>query len=183
MNRRRFSKQAIAAGAVFGLSPSLLWMEGCSFNVTNAINAVLNSLLAILKVAESNATWLNTFKDAVTAFEQAETQWKNGSSSAIVTDALNTVEAVLAVIPATAVFSPLIDIVVAAIEAVISAFGSSAQLLSTAQIDKRKVCVNSVHYKATALKGPNLLHPTWTGAYKAQWNSECARLNLLTAKI
>ena len=37
-------------------------------------------------------------------------------------DALNTIEAVLAVIPVTAVFSPLVDILVAGIETAMSAF-------------------------------------------------------------
>jgi hypothetical protein len=183
MNRRIFMKRAAVAGAAATLVPSSILMEGCTFNTTGALNTILDSLLAILKVAESGASWVSTLGSAIAALEQAEAQWKAGSSSEIVIDALNTVEAVLAVIPATAAYSPLIDIAFAAIEAVMKEFGLTVQLTTKLQVENRRKVVNSVHYKATELKGPNFLHPTWTGAYKAQWNSECVKLNLTAAKI
>lgn len=176
-------RNAAVAGAAASILPSTVLMEGCTFNVTSALNTVLDSLLSILKLADSSSTWVSSLDSAITALKQAEAKWKTGSTSAIVTDALDTVEAVLAVIPATATFSALVDIAVAAIEAIMSAFGLTVQLTSTAQVENRQKVVNSVHYKAVKITGPSLLHPTWTGAYKAQWNSECVKLNLTAAKI
>jgi hypothetical protein len=183
MNRRIFMKNAAVAGAAASILPSTVLMEGCSFNVTSAINSVLDSLAAILKLADSSSTWVSSLDSAIAALKQAEASWKTGSDSSIVVDALDTVEAVLAVIPTTATYSALVDIAVAAIETIMSSFGLTVQLTTTAQVTNRQKVVNSPHYKAVKLTGPTFLHPTWPGAYKAQWNSECVKLDLAAAKI
>jgi len=178
MNRRRFlARLAQATAIALAAGSTTVTLEGCTFNITDAINTVLESALAILKVAEPGATWVSALGGAIAALESAEAQWQAGGASTIVVDALNTIEAVLAVIPATAVYSPLIDILIAGIEAVMSAFG-----LATAA-SNRAVIVNSAHYGKAALNGPSFLHPTWQGAYKAQWNAKAKSLNLAAAEI
>jgi hypothetical protein len=183
MNRRNFLKK-LTAGAAIALASgaTVVTVEGCAFNITDAINTVLNSALAILKVADPSATWVGSLASAIAALQQAETSWQAGGTSTIVIDALNTIEAVLAVIPVTAPFSPLIDILVSGIEAVMAAFGLTAVLTPAASL-KRETIVNSPHYNKAVLNGPSFRHPTWQGAYKAQWNAKAVALGLSAARI
>lgn len=183
MNRRKFLAKLVSATAIaLAAGATTVTIDGCAFNIEDAINTVLNSALAVLKVAEPGASWTSALGSAIAQLEQAETQWQAGGAATIVVDALNTIEAVLAVIPATAGYSPLIDILVAGIEAAMSAFGLTAQF-SAAALNKRATVVNSRHYKAAVLQGPSFIHPTWQGAYKHQWNSEAEALKLPAAKI
>ena len=183
MNRRKFlAGLAGATAAAMAVGATTVTLEGCTFNVEAAINTVLSSALAILKVADPNATWTGTLANAIAALQQAETQWQSGGAATIVVDALDTIEEVLAVIPATAAFSPLIDILFAGIEAVMSAFGLTVSLTAKASA-KRSVIVNSPHYGAAKLHGPSFAHPTWQGSYKAQWNAQAETLTLTAAKI
>jgi len=179
MNRRYFIKLCSGLGAALAIGAPSFFIEGCAINVTDAINTVLNSALAILKVAEPGAAWTGDLGAAIAALEQAETQWQAGGAATLVIDALNTVEAVLAVIPATAVYSPLVDILVAGVEAVMAAFGVTATVTPAV----RARIVNSPHYGKVALKGPSFLHPTWRGSYRAQWNAEAKALNLPAAEL
>ena len=180
-SRRRFLKFCSAVGAAVATGASVFQLEGCSFNVADAINTVLNSALAILKVAEPNATWTASLASAIAALQQAETNWQAGGVAAIVIDALNTVEAVVAVTPITASYAPLIDILVAGIEAVMRAFGLTKQLPPMA-MSKRGVIVNSSHYGRATIS-TSFAHPTWQGAYRHQWNAEAAALKLPQAQI
>jgi len=157
-------------------------MEGCTFNITDAINTVLSSALAIIKVAEPGAAWVAPLASAIAALQQAETSWQSGGAATLVIDALNTIEAVLAVIPVTATYAPLISILVAGIEAVMAAFGLTAQL-SAAASAKRPTIINSPYYGKTTLTAPNFWHPSWTGAYRHQWNQECDTLRMPQARI
>jgi len=182
VSRREFGKLALAGAGTLAVGGATVPLEGCSIDITAAINTVLNSALAILKVAEPNATWTAALASAIAALQQAETSWQNGGAATLVIDALNTIEAVLAVIPVTAVYSPLIAILVAGIEAVMAAFGLAAQLSAEA-MRKRQTIAKSPYYRMTPLHGPSFAHPTWQGAYRAQWNTEAVALNLPQAKI
>ena len=100
MNRRKFLKRLASATAIaLAAGATTVTIEGCTFNITDAINTVLNSALAILKVAEPGATWTGALANAIAALQKAETQWQSGGAATVVIDALNTIEAVLAVIP------------------------------------------------------------------------------------
>jgi len=181
MNRRKFLKFITAISAALAVGATTVTIEGCTFNITDAINTVLNSALAILKVAEPNASWAGPIANAIAALQQAETQWQSGGAAAIVIDALNTIEAVCAVIPVTAAYSPLIDILIAGIEAVMAAFGLTTQL-SPAAMAKRPTVTNSPHYGKVAIK-TSFAHPTFQGAYKHLWNSTAQSLKLAVAEI
>lgn len=162
MNRRNFLKSTAAVGVGSLVAFPLV---GCdSSNVTNILNTVLNSAEAVLAVAEPNAPWAQQFRDAVTALQAAETQWKAGSAVTIVIAALNTLAAVAAVIPFTATYSPLIDILVAGIDAVLTAIGTG----STPALAGRNARVGRV-----ILKKPHVFQNE-VGAYKAQWNEVVA---------
>lgn len=183
MQRRSFVRNFAATLALASVTlATTIPVEGCSFNAEAAINTVLNSALAIIKVAEPGAPWVPALSNAISALQQAETTWKSGGSSTVVIDALNTLEAVLASIPATATYSPLVDVVVAGIEAVMAGFGLTAQLTPAAS-SKRAGIVNSSHYGRVKLHGPTVFHPTWVGSYTAQFNSTARSIGLPQAAI
>ena len=181
MERRRFMQFAGATALALATGATTVTIEGCAFDIKAAINTILNSALAILKVAEPNASWTAPLASAIAALEQAETSWQAGGAATIVIDALNTIEVVVAVIPITEPYAPLIDILVAVIEAVMSAFGLTAQL-SPMAMSKRGAVVNSPHYGKATIH-TSFTHPTWQGAYKHQWNAEAAALKLPQAQI
>lgn len=149
---------ALGVGATAIVVP----LAGCTGNqVETAINTALQSAENILAVADPSAAWVTNFRDAVTALQAAETSWKGGGAIAIVESALNTLAAVSAVIPITAPYAPLIGIMVAGIDAVLSSLPATAPALAAPNPYRGMV----------KLKGRSPLHPTHEGAYKAQWNS------------
>ena len=127
-SRRKFinggSLAVLSLGAVSTIS-----LEGCSTSsVINEINVVLQEAAAVLAVAEPGAAWVGELQKAIAALMSAEQQWQTGSTVQLVIDALNTIVAITAVIPLTATYSPLIDILVAGIEAVLAALPASTSL-------------------------------------------------------
>ena len=179
MNRRELMKAGVAGAAVAAIAPSLM-LEGCSFSVEGLLNAAINAALAVIKVAEPGAAWVTDFTAAVTALENAEKSWTKGGAATIVTDALNTLEAVTAAIPFTAVYSPLIDVLVAGIEAVMAALGWTATVTA-----KRYLAADGrsyPHKSRTSLAKPHLLQSR-VGAFKDQWNQVANGLQLPAAKI
>ena len=160
MNRRRFLTRSILAAGTLAVAPSLV--TGCTANEAEGVlNTVINSALAVLKVVEPAASWLPSFAGAIAALQQAETLWKAGGAVNIVESALATLEAVTAAIPVTAVYSPLIDILVAGIDTVLG-------LLHPAQPASALAGTNS-HRGRASLSKPHFLQ-TRVGAYKSQWN-------------
>ena len=144
LTRRQFGKGAmVAIGASFVGVPLI---EGCSSaSVINEINVVLKEAAAVLAVAEPGAVWVTDLQKSITALMTAEQGWQTGGTVQLVIDALNTIVAITAVIPLTAACSPLIDILVAGIEAVLAALPQSS---------------NNVGVKATATYNHHI------GAYK-----------------
>lgn len=179
MQRREFLKRTAGIGALVAVAPSALLVEGCSVNVKALLNTVINSAEAIIKVAAPNAPWLQPLESAITALQQAEQQWSAGGAVQIVISALNTVQAVLAVIPVTAVYSPLIAVLVAGIEAVLAAL--------VPQPAPTPVTLNAARnpYLTTnkvALAKPHTFQ-TYQGAYRSQWNATAVKIGLAQAKI
>jgi hypothetical protein len=175
MNRRTLLKSAAAAGAL-ALLPIALPVAGCTFVAKGLLNVVISAVQSILKVA-SSASWATELSNALAALVNAESTWETGGAAAIVIDALNTVEAVCAVIPLTAAFSPLIDVLVAGIEAVISYFAPQPAPASNAL-----GLASNPHRRRVALNKPHFLE-TREGAFKAQWNQVAAGIGLPQAKI
>lgn len=157
MNRRQFLTQSTATATSLFLLP----MIGCADNAVKILNTVIDSAVAVLKVAEPGASWVANFSDAVNALKQAEASWQGGSAVTIVISALNTLATVAATIPLTEVYSPLIDILVAGIDAVLLALPQAASARLSSQHNPR---VGRV-----ALKKPHMLE-SHVGVYKKQWN-------------
>lgn len=159
LNRRLFLKTASATGTILVISPAVL-LDGCTGDsVINLINVALQAAENVLAVVEPGAAWVSDFQAAIAALKTAEASWQAGGAVQIVINALNTLVAVTAVIPLTAAYSPLIDILVAGIEAVLAALPAS----TTTTLSQ------NAHYGHTQLKKPHLLQSK-VGAFKQQWN-------------
>ena len=167
MNRRAF----LVTGAALAIVPTSLALEGCTVDLKALLNTVLDSAVAVLKVAGTTVPGL---QEAIAALQAAEASWTSGSPGAVVIDALNTLSDILAVIPTTAVYAPLVAILVAGIEAVLAAFGVTATPAA-------KAIMNPYH-GAAQLNKPHAFQ-TYQGAYKAQWNTTAAGLGLSAALI
>lgn len=164
-NRRTFF---LGAGALALTAAVTLPTIGCTPNWEGILNTLITSGEAVLKVAEPNAMWLKPFESALTALQGAEAQWKAGSAITIIESALNTLAAVAAVIPFTAVYSPLIDILVAGIDAVLSA-------ISPAPSGTKLAAAHNARVGRAKLKAQT------QSAYKAQWNAYVATYPALAA--
>jgi hypothetical protein len=176
MNRRRF----LATSAAVAVMPVSLIETGCAFSVTGTINTIISALNGILTYVAGAAPWVADLQAALQALQSAETNWKAGNTPTLIIDALNTVEAVLAVIPFTAVYSPLIDIVVAGIEAIINYF--APQTVGIQYSRPRATILNNPHKDRVALKEPHLFQ-SQAGAWKAQYNDAATGLGLSQLKV
>jgi hypothetical protein len=180
MNRRRFLKVMGASGTILVIWP----LNGCNATaVENEINVVLKEAAAVLAVAAPGAAWVTQLQVAIAALATAEQQWQTGGAVQIVIDALNTIVAITAVIPITAAYSPLIDVLVAAIEVVLAALpaatSSVATRLSSDEL-ARTVATGNQHIGRYKLK-THWYHSAATNL-KDNWN-DVARANNLPAAI
>lgn len=174
LTRRQFGCRSLLAVGTVALATIVpLNITGCSVNVKALLNTVLEAAQGILNVAEANAPWLSSFTNAVTALEAAISQWTAGGVITVVEQALNALESVLAVIPVTEVYSPLIAVLVAGIDAVLNAIAPST---STA------LRSSNPYRGMVTLQKPHFLQ-TQQGAVKEQWNNEAKRLGLPKAEI
>lgn len=104
------------------MTMTLSFTTGCtSSQVVAEVNTVLTEATNILVIADPSATWVPQLQAAVTALKSAEAGWQSGGAVQDVISALNTVVAITSVIPVTAAYSPLIDVLVAGIESVLVA--------------------------------------------------------------
>ena len=104
-------------------------ISGCSAaTVISEINIILTEATNILVVADPGATWVPELQSSITALKTAESSWQAGGPVTDVIDGLNTVELITAAIPLTARYSPLVDVLVAGIEAVLTALPQPAGL-------------------------------------------------------
>lgn len=174
MNRRKFFAASAATAAV------LILPTGCAFSVTGTINVIISAISGILSYVGGTAPWVADLQAALTALQNAEANWKAGNTSALIIDALNTVEAVLAVIPLTAIYSPLIDVIVAGIEAIINYFAPPATAMVLSK--PRATILNNPHKGRVTCKQPHLLQ-SYAGAWKAQYNDVATGLGLSQLRV
>jgi hypothetical protein len=176
LTRREFGKGSVLLAAAGSLGGSSM-LEGCTGSeVINEINVVLKEAAAVLAVAEPGASWLEPLQNAIGALMAAEQQWQTGSTVQLVIDALNTIVAITAVIPLTEVYSPLIDVLVAGIEAVLAALPQSS---------------NRAGVKATSLGNPHVgrtvikrhWYHTPATDFKDAWNSVARSIPSLSGAV
>jgi len=174
--RREFGRNVLIVGGAALVLPEMLLSEGCTVNAESLLNTVIDSIMAILKVAEPTASWFPTLSAALAALQAAANNWKKGGAATIVIEALDTVENVLAVIPVTAVYSPLVAVLVVGITAVLNALPVSLKMASKVNL-RTNVYVNRVQLRKRRF------WQTYQGAYRSQWNEVADGLGLPAAKI
>jgi hypothetical protein len=177
MNRRNLLK---SVGALFtvALLPITLPLAACSFSVSGTLSVIIGAVQGILKYVAGSAPWATDLSAALNALQQAEATWQSGGAVAIIIDALNTLEAVCAVIPLTMIYSPLIDLIVTGIEAVINYFNPPVASLSR----PRATLLTNPHMGRIALKTPGSFE-TQQGSFKQQYNDVATGLGLTQLKI
>jgi hypothetical protein len=150
---------------------------GCSGSqVVNEINVVLQEAASVLAVAEPNSPWVPELKQAIAALMTAEQQWQTGGTVQIVIDALNTIVAITAVIPITSVYSPLIDVLVAGIEAILAALPQSSTMTAVRATPQANPHVNAYKLQHHFLHSP-------AGNFKLNWNDVAKAHNLYSAVL
>lgn len=181
MNRRSFMKDVATGGAVLAVAPAMLSMEGCTFSTSTLksyLNTVLESAEKILALGSSTDSWYTTLSDAITALENTESSWNGSTAVTIVVSALDTLEAVLAVIPVTSAYSTLIDLLVSAIEVILTTFVKT----SVTKVKVKALAQANQHRGVVPLKDPHFMQSK-VGAYKSQWNDLATGLGLTKAKL
>ena len=176
LSRRSFGKSMVGAAGLTLVSGGALLTEGCSSQqVINEINVVLQQIAGVLAQVEPNAPWAQELRNAISALLSAEQQWQAGGAVQVVVDVLNTIVAITAVIPITAPYSPLIDILVAGIEAILAALPQSTKAERTAS------SLGNPHVGRTVIKH-RLLH-SYASDCRTQWNAQALALGMPTAVI
>ena len=174
MNRREFGKNVALAGGLL-VMPSL---TGCTVSPTEIAAdglAVANAFLAVAKIlAVSNPNLAAQLTTAAQALENATANWTTGSTLALINDAAQALEAVLAVIPQTAVIAPLVAIGVAALDILIANVGVTT--------------VTATSQAANPYRGAAKIHHRFgrspEGDFKSAWNGVVAtNPALASAKI
>lgn len=174
MNRRFFLTRGLSMTAAVALAVSIPMslLNGCAVNPEELLNAVVTSAQGLLKVV-GNEPWAPQLSTALSSLVAAEASWKSGGPITVVEDALGTIMQIVAVVPITAPYSPLVDILVAAIDGILAVLPQGG-----GQVSAR---VNA-HIGRARLKKPHVFQ-TQVGAYKKQWNDEATSLGLSAAKF
>lgn len=179
LSRRDFGRGAAVLVGGGALGGAALLEEGCTGSqIVNEINVILQQAAAVLAVVEPTAPWVAEFKNAVAALMTAEQQWQTGGTVQIVIDALNAIVAVTAVIPITAPYSPLIDILVAGIETVILALAPSPV---PAAKSVKAARAGNPHVDAYVM--PHRMLHSQVSTFKWCWNGKARELNLPQAVL
>lgn len=179
LNRRTLLQRLGMAGTALAFTmPMTFIATGCGFSVSSTLSVIIQALGGILGFVGGSAPWVAELQAALTALQTAEAQWKSGGASALIVDALNTLEAVLAVIPLTAVYSPLIDIVVSGIEAIISYFAPASVTFSK----PRATFHSNPHMGRIPLKQSHAFQ-SQEAAVKQQYNDAAVGIGLPQLKV
>jgi len=134
---------------------------GCSAASTeNDINAILTAAQNVVQETDPNAPWLPQLTAAIAEVKTAEATWVAGGAKQDVINALNILAQVSALIPLTAAYSPLIDVLVAGIDVVLNLFGAAppATVGAVANVHEGRVVI---HHK---------LFGNRASEFVAQWN-------------
>lgn len=121
MRTRTLAGLAAIALLCIAVMPVTIPLAGCTpAQAENEVNTIILQLTNIMAVAEPGAAWVKDAANALALLKTAEANWIKGGAVQDVINALNTAELVMAAIPVLAPYSPLADVLVAGIDAVLA---------------------------------------------------------------
>ena len=171
MNRRNLLK-SLGALATLAALP----IAACSFSVTGMLSTVISALSAILSYAGAGQSWLPQVQQVLAQLQTELAAWQAGTGTmATLEQILNDALPILALIPLTAAYAPLIALVVSAIESIINYFGSASAKIKLAQMQ-------NPYFGRIALNKPHFAQ-TYQGAFKEQFTSTAIGIGLPQCKI
>lgn len=177
ISRRHFTLGLAAAVTL----PASLLETGCAFSVEGTISTIISALGGILTYVGSSQPWAAAVQAALTALETQVAAWKAGGAAQYLIDALNAVAAVLAVIPLTAIYSPLIDLIVSGIEAIVNYFAPPTAGAGPMSMAKSPNATNP-HRNRVPLKTPGMWQSPLS-SFKQQYNDAAVGIGLPQLKI
>lgn len=106
--------------AILAVTALAVIMAGCpSINTTSALVTVLGNAAATIAALDGNAALSATLKADTAAASTAVLNWKKGTATQNVIQALNLVEADLNLIPGTSRYAPLVDLAIGTVESIL----------------------------------------------------------------
>lgn len=161
------------------LIPLSLPMSGCTVSsgqIAADGQAVAQASLSIAaQIAPTNPTLAAQITTAANALAAITSNWQTGSKLQVFNDATNALEVVLAAIPLTAPFAPLVSIAVAAIDVLIA---NASQGSAGPTPVRASASPALLAYRATAPHIKHRLLRSPEGDFKAAWN-EAVKSNAL----
>jgi len=161
--------------------PTMGCGKSSTTQIINDINIVISGVSAVLTTVDPGAPWVADLKAAFNALQTAEAGWKAGTTTSVeLANALNTLAAVLAVIPFTAAYSPLIDVAIAGIEMLlpllpISAVSAKVKLSTNPTAALRFKNAEKIHIHARPYEKNSV------DAFKRVWNKTVSDNHLSVA--
>jgi len=181
---RRMSVWAMALLFVAMMFPTMT-MTGCSVTQAqlqadgNALAAALTSTAKVISVTDPvTAQKLLTAANAISA---VTSNWQGTSSIAVLNAAASGAEVVLASIPQTSTVASLLPIAVAALDIVLANTTTANATVVSLTAEQRDNLSAYRSAGAHAIAHRFLRSPG--GDFKAAWNAQCKKANLLSAQI
>ena len=171
ITRRQFSFGA----AIVAAAPSVL-ITGCAFSVTGMLSTIISALTGVLNYVAANSSWLPQVQQVLAKLQAELAAWQAGKGVvATLEQVLNDALPILALIPLTAAYAPLIGLIVAGVESIINYFG-------TASAKQAMYAQNNPYQGMVKLNTPHFAQ-TWQGAFKSQFDETAKGLGLTKAVI
>jgi hypothetical protein len=175
MNRRNFITRSTTALALLTMAATFP-LTACAFSVTGMLSTIISALTGVLNYVAADATWLPAVQQVLAKLQTELAAWQSGTGViATLEQVLNDALPILALIPLTAVYAPLIGLVVAGIESIINHFG-------TASAKRAMYAANNPYQGMVKLKEPHF-GQSWQGAFKSQFDDTAKGLGLTKAVI
>jgi hypothetical protein len=179
ISRRQALTSIAKVGALTLVAPS---MFGCAFNVKDSLTTIISAISGILSYVGNTQPWAATLQAALAKLQATVATWTTGTPAAIVLDILDSIEAVLGAIPLTAIYSPLIDLIVTAIEAIVNYYAQNSPASVVKLMQKRLSAPRNPRIGRVALKTPHVLQSP-QGAWKQQYNDAAVGIGLPQLKV
>lgn len=192
------STAKLSAWLLIALLVPLPWLQGCTASqiseTENLVNVVISAAGNLAAVADPGAAWTADLPAALTALKTAEANFQAGTGTqADISNALLTVEDVIASVAPNSEASQLADILTTAIDAALAVLPAPATSTASASASLRSARLVVASYGASSArvrynhhgkaKIAHRLFRSRAGDFKAAWNKACAKAGFAKAKL